>query len=109
MRILVLVLRDIVCKELDKIAPLVAERLNRYTLKGRTGTVKIKFHDFKISTCSRSVDTAINDAATIASIAKALLTETIGNDAKVRLLGITLFNFGEKLLNEKESQLQLFA
>ena len=98
--------------ELEKIALLVEERLKRRGLKGRTVTVKIKFHDFKIITRSRSLVQPTDDFNTIASTAKTLLAESQLAEAKVRLLGITLSNFGERLEGRSEvttGQLQLFS
>lgn len=98
--------------ELEKIALLVEERLKRRGLKGRTVTVKIKYHDFKIITRSRSLIQPTDDISTITSIAQTLLSETNLDDVKVRLLGITLSNFGERPDGTSEvstSQLQLFS
>ena len=99
-------------EELEKIAVLVEQRLKRYGLKGRTVTVKIKYHDFKIITRSRSFTEPMDDITTITATAKSLLAETNIDDAKVRLLGITLSNFGERTASGKEpqtGQLQLFS
>lgn len=97
--------------ELDKIARTVEDRLKRHSLKGRTVTVKIKYHDFKTITRSRSFPQSVDDRATIATAAKALLAGAPLENAKVRLLGITLSNFGGQGTNEREEkrhQLQLF-
>lgn len=98
------------CAELEVIASLVEKRLRRHALKGRTITVKIKYHDFKIVTRSRSFAEPVGDVKTIAATAKALLAETDLSHAKVRLLGITLSNFGERkpISREVNSQLALF-
>ncbi|RYF86303.1 MAG: DNA polymerase IV, partial [Chitinophagaceae bacterium] len=96
--------------ELEKIAVLVEERLKRRGLKGRTVTVKIKYHDFKIITRSRSFPHPIDDLGTIT--AKTLLAEAPLKEAKVRLLGITLSNFGESPEGRSDvitGQLQLFS
>lgn len=96
--------------ELDTLAKVVEDRLKRSGLKGRTVTVKIKYHDFKIATRSRSFIEPVADAETIAVTAKALLAETDLTNASVRLLGITLSNFGERKTTspESNSQLELF-
>ncbi|HET7896148.1 MAG TPA: DNA polymerase IV, partial [Flavisolibacter sp.] len=102
---------EAMCDELDKIALLVEGRLKRHGLKGRTITVKIKYHDFRQITRSRSFLLYLDDVATIAGTAKSLLTETDLAGAKVRLLGITVSNFAEKITGAKEDatgQLQLF-
>ena len=97
--------------ELDKIAKLVSERLQRYELKGRTVTVKIKYSDFRQITRSRSLAEAVNDMETIASVAKELLWGTDPEDKKTRLLGISLSNFHEQVgqKGKKDNgQLRLF-
>ncbi len=82
--------------ELDKIARTVYDRLQRYNLKGRTVTLKVKYHDFKQITRNQSFPLPVGDLETIAATAKQLLfnSGTIGK--KIRLLGISLSNFGEQ-------------
>ena len=96
--------------ELDKIAVLVADRLQRYNLKGRTITVKIKYSDFKQITRSRSLPQGVNDVETIADTAKELLAATEPEGKKTRLLGISLSNFRDAVHPDKEDngQLSLF-
>lgn len=99
-------------KELDAIADIVYARLKRYNLKGRTITVKIKYHDFRLATRSQSFAAPVGDFETILETAKNLLSAVIKEDDKVRLLGISLSNFGEpgaKIYKKSESdQLDLF-
>lgn len=98
--------------ELDKIAEIVCGRLQRYELKGRTVTLKIKYSDFKQITRNRSLTNPVNDLETIASIAKQLLAATEPEDKKIRLLGISLSNFHEPETKNREEkwpdQLKLF-
>lgn len=98
--------------ELDKIAVVVSDRLKRYQLKGRTITLKIKYHDFKQVTRSQSFTVGLDDLDVISGTAKNLLLTTQPEDKKIRLLGISLSNFGNaprELSNEEESdQLRLF-
>jgi DNA polymerase-4 len=99
-------------KELDKLTIKVAERLQRYGLKGRTITLKIKYSDFKIITRSQSFIQSLNDNATIAATARQLLLQTEPEGRNIRLLGITLSNFGELVPKPKndngKGQLKLF-
>jgi DNA polymerase-4 len=99
-------------KELEKLTAKVVERLQRYQLKGRTITLKIKYGDFKIINRSKSFSLALNDYDMIASTVKQLLLETDPEQTSIRLLGVTLSNFGEagpKLRNDNgNGQLQLF-
>src|SRR5688500_12516754 len=60
--------------ELKKLADIVHSRLLKHELKGRTVTVKIKFHDFRIITRSQSHAEPINDAETIFKIALELMS-----------------------------------
>lgn len=81
--------------ELDKIAVTVATRLEKYQLKGRTITLKIKYSDFRQITRNQSFPHPVGDLETIAATARQLLLKTEPVDVKIRLLGITLSNFGE--------------
>jgi len=96
--------------ELDKIALIVCGRLQKYELAGRTITLKIKYADFKQITRSRSFARPVNDLPTVAATAKDLLLSTEPEGKPVRLLGISLSNFGEPGHEKKDlpGQLQLF-
>ncbi len=98
-----LVLLEEMNTELDKIAVIVAERLKKYTLKGKTITLKIKYYDFRQITRSTSFTELIDDVVTISTTAKKLLAATEPEGAKIRLLGITLSNFGEIALKPGSS------
>lgn len=91
-------------QELDKIAALVEQRLLYYGLKGRTVTLKIKFSDFKIITRSKSYPHPVNENGIIASTARQLLEETAPEGKQIRLLGISLSNFGEPDQKQKNNR-----
>ena len=97
---------------LDIIAVIVYERLQRSNLAGRTVTLKIKYHDFKQITRNKSVMSPINTLLNIADIAKNLLATTDTINKRVRLLGISLSNFGELLpkmrKGKNHEQMELF-
>jgi DNA polymerase-4 len=94
--------------ELDKIAKSVHDRLSRYGLKGRTITLKIKYHDFKLVTRSQSFEESIDDFKTIANVSKKLLENTDLDNKKIRLLGISMSNFNDvKRKIETSDQLTL--
>lgn len=99
--------------QLDKIAQTVCNRLQHYQLKGRTLTLKIKYGDFKQITRNQSFPTGFNDLETIGATAKKLLAATDPTDKTVRLLGISLSNFGEITIRPREEmptdQLKLFT
>jgi DNA polymerase-4 len=94
--------------ELDKIALTVAGRLEKYQLKGRTVTLKIKYSDFRQITRNQSFLQPIGDLPTIAAAAKQLLLKTDPVDVKIRLLGITLSNFADDMPAPPSQQLSLF-
>lgn len=81
--------------ELHKIATIVSERLNKYELKGRTITLKVKYGDFRQITRSRSIQQRVNDMETLFNTAQELLLATPLDDTQIRLLGISVSNFYE--------------
>lgn len=97
--------------ELDKLSLIVATRLEKHQLLGRTVTLKIKFNDFKQITRSHSFTEGINDRKTIISTAKELLALDDIEKKPVRLLGISLSNFGDskgQTSADIDEQLRLF-
>jgi DNA polymerase IV len=97
--------------ELEKIAETVCKRLENYELKGRTVTLKIKYSDFKQITRNYSFAEPVSDVNVILDTAKKLLLSTEPDDKRIRLLGITLSNFGEQVRQKKDgnsNQLVLF-
>jgi DNA polymerase-4 len=70
----------------------VGSRLRRYNLRGRTITLKVKFHDFKLISRSATLDEATDDALTIFRRTRELLQQTEAGRRAVRLLGISLGN-----------------
>ncbi|MGV8880421.1 MAG: DNA polymerase IV [Sphingobacteriaceae bacterium] len=97
--------------ELDRIAALVYHRLQKNKLIGRTITLKIKYHDFKQITRSKSFINPVADMDFISTAAKALLATVFMEEDKIRLLGISLSNFHDPqgFKTEKPTaQLRLF-
>jgi DNA polymerase-4 len=98
--------------ELDKLSQTVANRLQQYQLKGRTITLKIKYSDFKQITRNYSVTEPVGDLVIISQTAKKLLLSTEPEHKRIRLLGVTLSNFGEVPPKQKRvdhpDQLELF-
>lgn len=97
--------------ELDRIAATVFSRLQKNKLEGRTITLKIKYHDFKQITRSKSFTAPTSDLDFISSAAKSLLAAAFMEEKKVRLLGISLSNFGDLEGGKTEkvsAQLKLF-
>lgn len=96
--------------QLEKIATVVHTRLTARGLKGRTITVKIKYSDFRTITRSRSLPEPTTDLLLIIATVKELLLSTQPNELRVRLLGISVSNFGgrEQLKKIILGQLPLF-
>jgi DNA polymerase IV len=77
---------------LSELAVEVARRLKKAGAKGRTVTVKVKYHDFETVTRSVTLDHYTGDEVEIGSCATALIESTQAGIRPVRLLGITLSN-----------------
>jgi DNA polymerase IV len=96
---------------LETISDNVIKRLQRLSLKGRTVTLKIKYHDFKQITRSHSFDKAVTTVEELSEAAKQLLAGTDLTDKKIRLLGVGLSNFEGVIIPKQEQetdQLKLF-
>jgi DNA polymerase-4 len=61
--------------------------------RGRTVTVKIKWADFQLSTCSRSMEWAIQTRHGLHEVALDLIRSVFPPPKGVRLVGVTLSNF----------------
>ena len=99
-------------EQLERIVKIVQERLQRSELKGRTITLKIKYSDFRQITRNQSFLSPVDDEQTILDTAKYLLRSTDAEGKKIRLLGVSLSNFGEMpqqgRSGGKPEQLRLF-
>ena len=76
----------------------VTQRLKKSGLKGKTVTVKVKDHEFNLTTRSRTVDEFLDSYEDIYSLASQLLSEN-PPDEPIRLLGVGVSN-----LNVRESK-----
>ena len=65
----------------------VAERLRKNGMSGRTVTIKVRLHDFTTLSRSATLPSPVDDAATVARLARGLLTE-LDTSGGVRLLGV---------------------
>jgi DNA polymerase-4 len=81
--------------ELDKLSAIVQGRLQRHQLRGKTITLKIKFSDFRLITRSLSVPAPTDDLELIQATVRQLLKMVLDEPVKIRLLGVSLSNFGE--------------
>lgn len=88
-------------RELERIATVVARRLDKHQLKGRTVTLKIKYSNFKIITRSKSFAESVYEALFIAKTAKELLEGTLPPPRGIRLLGISVSKFNDGTAPDK--------
>jgi len=98
-------------EELLKLSTLAAERLQKRDLKGRTITLKVKYHDFRLVTRSQSFAEPHSDQETIFATVCKLIEALEPENDKIRLLGVSLSNFNEaspKIIDDETDQLKLF-
>jgi DNA polymerase-4 len=92
-------------KYLEQLCFDVEKDLRNEDLKGRTLTLKIKYLDFKQITRSVTIGRAVQSGATIYGHILKLLDKTLAGKKKIRLLGVSVHNFGDP--PEKKGQLDL--
>ncbi len=107
-------LRDLepIRRELLSLATRVASRLRREGVKGRTVTLKVKYHDFTLVTRAVTLPAATADGGEIYGRILKLLEKTAAGRRPVRLLGISLSGLeGEAVpaVMGKAEQLPLFG
>lgn len=84
-------------KELSALAKRVAASLDRHKKVGKTIVVKIRYADFTTLTKRRSLDFQTADEGVIERVAQEIF-DAVGEVNKgIRLLGITVTNFGEEV------------
>jgi DNA polymerase-4 len=96
---------------LEEIAHMVEDQLKRRGLRGRTITLKIKYHDFQSITRSITIPSQTDRADVIMNNIRSLLNDTDAGKIKVRLLGITVSNFQpmqEKTKSDRQLVLPIF-
>lgn len=81
-------------QEIEKMARDVAAWLERKSITARTVTIKVRYSDFTTITRSQSAPEPTSDADSIATRAVALLSKTDAGVRPVRLLGVSVHNFG---------------
>ena len=96
---------------LNHVLELFYKRIDKNKSYGRTVTLKLKTHDFKILTRSKSMPHIIDDHEEIKSIAFTLLKDNFDDFDKIRLIGLTMSNFKTKEENAdsmSNGQMKLF-
>lgn len=96
---------DLLDAELQRLAERLMKRLKKYSLAGRTLTVKVKYHDFKIVSRSHTFPLRIDEEELIVSTARQLLRQTEAGQKKIRLLGVGISGFED---TDANGQLLLF-
>ncbi len=89
---------------LEEIAHMVEHELIKRELKGKTITLKVKYHDFHSITRSITTRDKTDQAGEIMNHVRSLLKDTDAGKTRVRLLGITLSNFEERQIRIKEDR-----
>lgn len=94
--------------ELLKISQTVSNRLFRRKLKGRTITLKVRYHDFRRITRSQSFAEGTDDREVIFKTVCELLLSTDPEETPIRLLGISVSNFEQtRTLSDEPASDQL--
>ena len=83
------------------------KKLNKKNIKGRTVTLKVRFHDFDTRTRSKTISRYIRQEQETYQLAKNLLLDSNLPDKSIRLLGITLSNLNTSSENQRGVQLCL--
>ncbi|MBW4603921.1 MAG: DNA polymerase IV [Calothrix sp. FI2-JRJ7] len=81
-----------ILSELQEIARILKQRIDKHQASGRTITLKIKFSNYRQITRSKTLLAPINDLETIGAKAIELLESVDLNEQTIRLLGISVSN-----------------
>jgi DNA polymerase-4 len=79
-------------RRLDGVADEVGRRMKPASIAGRTVTLKIKYHDFAVSTRSRTVRAGVRTAEELRAIGAELFRTPFPPTRAVRLLGLSISN-----------------
>jgi DNA polymerase-4 len=104
--------RESIRTELLSLATRVAERLRSEGVKGKTVTLKVKYHDFTLVTRAVTLDRFTDDGGEIYRSVLALLPKTEAGKRPIRLLGISVSHLtesGEAPAPGEPEQLPLFG
>ncbi len=80
--------------ELEKITTTVCHRLEKHQLAGRTITLKIKYSDFRTITRNHSFRSPVSEKSIVLETARKLLAATSPEGKAIRLLGVSVSEFG---------------
>jgi DNA polymerase-4 len=88
--------------ELDRISHYAWNRIERVETRGRTVVLKVKYQDFRMITRSHSHTEPIEDRKAFLATGVEMLRTLLPLPKGVRLLGLTLANFGREEKEEEE-------
>lgn len=94
-----------IIERLEHIAERLSQRMKRYHMKGKTITLKIKYHDFKRISRSVTVKVPVDDHKIIMLNVTRMISKTDLRNKKVRLVGISISN----LVNYSEKNYEQFT
>lgn len=96
---------------LAEIAATVWERVEKHGALGRTVTLKLKYNDFRQITRAQSSREPVRDAGTLSAVGQELLSRQLPVSRGVRLLGLTVSGFGQRVgaPPEKEEEKETVA
>lgn len=100
--------KESIISELQEIARVLKQRIDKHQAFGRTITLKIKFSNYRQITRSKTLLAPINDLETIGAKAIELLESVDLNEQTIRLLGISVSNLDNDNDNEDFIDLPLF-
>ncbi len=95
---------DEMSEVLEKLSQKVSETAKKKNKEGFTVVLKVKYHDFKMITRSFTLLEATNDSEIIFSTVQDLLKKSEVQTRPVRLLGVTIQNFGSDENDENEDK-----
>ncbi|HRN56880.1 MAG TPA: DNA polymerase IV, partial [Agriterribacter sp.] len=103
--------KEAMLPELKALSGTLTTRIQSFGLKGRTITIKFKFHDFTIMTRSHSLPVLVDDQQEVFSVVKMILDKAPVEEKRIRLLGVGISNFElphKEELKVAGNQLRLF-
>ncbi len=100
---------DIIDKEYIKeillqISQMIGQYLQKYNIKGKTITVKVKYHDFSVTTRSFTNDIMTDNQEIIYNKVLSLLEKTEAGKKSIRLVGISVSNLDTQLEENLQSK-----
>jgi DNA polymerase IV len=97
---------DEIRREVEELARGVAAWLEKKGQTARTVTIKVRYSDFTTITRSQSAPEPTADPDTIAARAIKLLEKTEAGQRPIRLLGVSVHNFGEAIDEATEVEIE---